>query len=157
MATTFTSQPFELAVGEDVVRADIEFQGIDHSETSYEGRVFLNNPDATEGTPTTEDEGYAGSFHIFGHGGCYGDDHGHCEVVPRRPFDPRPEHPLARAGKTVIATEALRRVAAPGSTVRITVVPVITGLTERCTTTDVFDAQSIEVRLYAGDAGAEAG
>ena len=33
-------------------------------------------------------------------------DPGHCEVRPRREYDPRPAHPLTRAKKVVIATQA---------------------------------------------------
>ena len=34
-------------------RADLVFSGVDHSETSYEVRVFLNNPSADASTPRT--------------------------------------------------------------------------------------------------------
>ncbi len=54
-------------------RADLEFIGVDHSGASYEARVFVNNPSADIGTQTNEANGYAGSYYIFGHGGCFGD------------------------------------------------------------------------------------
>src|SRR5690348_16357380 len=57
----------------DFNRADLIFEGVDHSGPSFEGRVFLNNPNATADTPATAENGYAGSFHIFGHGICLGD------------------------------------------------------------------------------------
>src|SRR6266496_260174 len=65
-------------------RADLEFHGVDHSGASFEARIFFNNPGATAATEKTPANGYAGAFHIFGHGGCYG-DLGHCEVkgLPR--------------------------------------------------------------------------
>src|SRR5215212_8799188 len=86
-------------------RADIEFSGVDHSGASYEARVFLNNPEADETTERTANRGYAGSFHIFGHGGCFGDDISHCEVRgPRRRYDPRTEHALAPTLKVLRAT-----------------------------------------------------
>ena len=69
-------------------RADLVFSGVDHSQTSYEVRVFLNNPTADASTPRTAEHGYAGRFVIFGHGGCFGDD-GHCEV-PSAPGQHRP-------------------------------------------------------------------
>src|SRR5215217_7560486 len=59
-------------------RADLVFSGVDHSETSYEVRVFLNNPTADASTPRGAEHGYAGRFVVFGHGGCFGDE-GHCE------------------------------------------------------------------------------
>ena len=107
----------------DFRRADIEFLGVDHSGSSYEGRVYVNNPDADGATPQTLDAGYAGSYHIFGHGGCLGDA-GHCDVTPRRAYDPRPGHPLTGARKVVLASAALRG-ALDGGEVSVTIVPII--------------------------------
>ena len=104
-------------------RADIEFLGLDHAGSSYEGRVFLNNPEANADTPRAPGAGYAGSYFIFGHGGCLGDV-GHCDIKPRDPFDPRPGHALTGARKTLIATQALRRLLPTGQ-LTVTVVPVI--------------------------------
>src|SRR4051812_48374972 len=76
-------------------RADVVVTGVDHSGTSYEVRLFLNNPTATAATPRTDGNGYAGRFTVFGHGGCYGDE-GHCDVpaASSDPTDLRPPHPL---------------------------------------------------------------
>ena len=41
-------------------RADLEISGIYHGESSYEGRIFLNNPTATAATSRTARSGYAG-------------------------------------------------------------------------------------------------
>ncbi|MDQ1702643.1 MAG: hypothetical protein QOJ46_333 [bacterium] len=116
-------------LGAEFSRADIEFHGLDHSGSSYEGRVYVNNPDADADTDTTEESGYAGSYHIFGHGGCYFDE-GHCDVQPRGPYDPRPPHELWPTRKVVIATEAIRRAVRAGSPLTVTVVPVL------CATSD---------------------
>jgi hypothetical protein len=90
-------------------RADLQFRGIDHSGPSYEARVFLDNPDAGRSTPRTEDAGYAGSFYVFGHGGCFG-ELGHCDVreAPKGVYDKRLSHPLTPQFKTLIVTEALK-------------------------------------------------
>src|SRR5256885_10993814 len=75
-------------------RADVVFAGVDHSTLSYEVRLFFNNPAATADTARTADEGYAGRFTVFGHGGWY-DDEGHFEL-PAPSLDPthlRPAHP----------------------------------------------------------------
>jgi len=117
-------------LGGDFIRADIEFHGVDHSGSSYEGRVYLNNPDADAGTDTTDENGYAGSYFIFGHGGCYGDE-GHCDVKPRGPYDPRPPHELWPMRKVVIATDAIRRAVEAGPTMTITVVPIIGATTDK--------------------------
>ena len=90
-------------------RADLEFHGVDHSRASFTVRLFFNRPDATADTPTDIEHGYAGSFHILGHGGCAGDE-GHCEVpTERRPYDRRTPHQLTPLSKRVVVTEALRR------------------------------------------------
>jgi hypothetical protein len=117
-------------LGHDYSRADIEFEGLDHSGSSYEGRVYLNNPDADPGTDPTAENGYAGSYYVFGHGGCYGEE-GHCDVVRRGPYDPRPPHGLSPTRKVVIATDAIRRAASAGPTMTVTVVPVLMSTTDR--------------------------
>jgi hypothetical protein len=110
----------------DFYRADLELHGVDHSKASYEGRVFLNNPGASVETPRDDAHGYAGSFYIFGHGGCAGDE-GHC-VVPeeQRPFDLRREHQLTTVSKRIVITEPLRRALQAGSSaLQVTIVPVV--------------------------------
>lgn len=107
-------------------RADVVITGVDHSGTSYEVRLFLNNPAATAGTPRTAEQGYAGRFTVFGHGGCYGDE-GHCEVpAPSAdPTDLRLAHPLTPLDTYVTITDALRRVLAhDGGLQTVTLVPV---------------------------------
>jgi len=141
-AKAYTSDPISVEatpLAGDFTRADIEVYGLDHSGESFEGRVFLNNPDADESTDLTLDNGYAGSFYIFGHGGCFGDV-GHCEVSgQRRAYDPRQSHPLLPQTKAVRATEALRRVAAQGEDIKVTVVPVLAPGIEQPDTGDIED------------------
>src|SRR5215469_8045801 len=90
-AKKFVSDKIGLgAFNQQFYRADLVFEGVDHAGATFEARVFLNNETANENTPTTGEQGYAGSFHIFGHGGCFGEA-GHCEVRSNpRPYDPRP-------------------------------------------------------------------
>lgn len=107
-------------------RADVVVTGVDHSGSSYEVRLFLNNPAATAETSRTAEQGYAGRFTVFGHGGCYGDE-GHCEVpAPSTdPTDLRPAHPLTPLDTYVTITGALRRVLArDGALQTLTLVPV---------------------------------
>src|SRR5579871_922397 len=131
-------------------RADIVFEGVDHSGVSYEGRVFLNNESAGLKTPKNSKNGYAGSFHIFGHGGCFGDV-GHCEVrgLPRT-YDPRPAHALTPARKVVIATEALRQAVAKGKTITVTVVPIVRSGTSRSDYENVIKFDRISLVAYTG-------
>jgi hypothetical protein len=106
-------------------RADIIFHGVDHSGVSYEGRVFLNNPDASEKTPTTVENGYADSYYIFGHGGCFGDE-GHCELKTGvRDYDLRALHPVTPFNIRVTVTDALKRTLQHTNNLTVTVVPII--------------------------------
>ena len=100
----------EIEEAEEFPRADLIFLGVDHSGPSYEARIFFNNAQADVGTPTEEGEGYAGSFNVFGHGACYGEE-GHCdpELEYRDEFDLRPPHPLVPITRTVIVTDAIKR------------------------------------------------
>jgi tyrosinase len=129
-------------------RADLVFDGVDHSGATFEARVFLNNSSATAKTATTAQNGYAGSFHIFGHGGCFGDV-GHCDVrgLPR-PYDPRPAHPLTPARKVVIATDAIRKAVTKGKQMTVTVVPIVRAGTPECDYDDVLKFDRISVRTY---------
>jgi hypothetical protein len=123
-----TSEPLAVPVFEEqprFARADLEFHGVLHDRGSYEGRIFLNAPDADLGTPTEAEAGYAGSFYVFGHGSCYGDE-GHCEVPsgPIHPFDYRRPHPLYPQVMVVPVTEALERLIDSGTPeLTVTVVP----------------------------------
>jgi hypothetical protein len=108
--------------------AELIFYDVDHSGASFEGRVFLNTPEADVGSPRELEAGYAGSFVIFGHGGCVGDE-GHCDVPEKQkdPFDNRPLHPLTPLTKVVDIGEALRRVHDAGDDLHVTLVPVVPG------------------------------
>jgi hypothetical protein len=108
-----------------ISRADAVFTGVDHSADSYEARVYVGNKRPTIETGLDPDRGYAGSFTIFGHGGCFGDDADHCnpEKAHHDAFDIRPPHPLEPLTKTVRITDALKRRAA-GEEVFISVVAV---------------------------------
>jgi hypothetical protein len=109
-------------------RADVVITGLDHSQSSYEVRVFLNNPSATADTPRTVEHGYAGRLTVFGHGGCYGDSD-HCELpVPSTdPTDLRPPHPLTPLDTYVTITQALQNTLEhDGALHTLTLVPIST-------------------------------
>ncbi len=126
---TFTSHPITVSLDRPpgpFTRADLEFHGVNHARASFEARLFLDHPDAGLDTPTDEEHGYAGSFFVFGHGGCAGDD-GHCDVPsePPRPFDLRPEHQLTPVTERVLVTDALRRLTDTVTKLQVSVVPVV--------------------------------
>jgi hypothetical protein len=151
-AKTFTSRPIPVGFASSrhrLTRADLEISGIFHGESSYEGRIFFNNPQATATTPKTARSGYAGSFHIFGHGGCLGDP-GHCEVNEhdRDAFDFRYPNPLTPARKRVMVTKALQEAAKRGKTVTVTIVPVVTAANRLCDTVNVFRCENMQFVTY---------
>jgi len=87
---TWDSQPFStqpLRAG--YRRADVELQGVDQAVPSYEGRLFLNRAEADRETALAAEEGYLGSFHVFGKVFCWGEDERHCEQPDEREFDRR--------------------------------------------------------------------
>ncbi len=133
---------------DDFRRADLEIGGINHTGTSYEGRVFVDNPDADEDTPK-DDPSYAGSFHVFGHGGCFGAA-GHCEAPDsRRRFDRRPLSRSIRMKKRVKVTDSLRRAAARGGDIRFTIVGVpVTGSSPGSEPEAILDVKRMSVVLY---------
>ncbi len=145
----FTSRPLDLpgpAAREAFYRADLIFEGVDHSGPSYEARIFLNNPEAGPDTPRDADSGYAGSFTIFGHGGCVGEE-GHCDPATRTTdaFDLRAPHPLEPITKTVQITRALRGTG--GETMTVTVVPVVPHA-DGARTEDVLEFARIRLATY---------
>ena len=144
-------------------RADLVFTGVDHSSVSYEVRVYLNNPEADESTPRTEQAGYGGRFVTFAHGGCYGDE-GHCDVPgdPRRaPHDLRPTHSLVGQTKVVTITRALQRVleSDAGGLESVSLVPVSMGPQKRGRglTADLFQFAAMELRTFAHATASELG
>lgn len=140
----FVSAPIPLNVAGKTgfERADIAVHGIDQSGASFEGRVFLNNPEATLETPLSADQGYAGSFHVFGYG-----------VWPADIGGDRAEQAAsadvirAPISKTVIATDAIRRAAAHGNAARVTIVPVYPGHPPR-DASDAFKLEGVAIVVH---------
>lgn len=90
-------------------RADLVFEGIDHSDDSFEALIYVNNPKANYRTGRSAEKGYVESFNIFGHGRCFGAP-GHCDISNRslRHGDLREPHALTPLQKRVVGTAALR-------------------------------------------------
>jgi hypothetical protein len=132
-------------------RADIVFEDVEHRGPSYEGRVFLNNISANAATPLNVDpSGYAGSFHVFGHGACLGDA-GHCEATSRgiAPTDLRDPHPLKPITKIVVATAAVQAILSQSQAIsRITVVPIVLTLLAAEKELDVVHFKKVSIRFY---------
>lgn len=136
-------------VPEQFARADLEFIDVDHAGPSFEGRVFVNNPNANINTPPDEANGFAGCFNVFGHGGCFGDV-GHCDVIEKGKdnFDPRLSHPLVPMKKVVIATSAIRKAVAERADIHVTVVPIIKSWTEKTEGNDILKFDHINLITY---------
>jgi hypothetical protein len=146
--TDFRSKPLDIPVNrEDITRADLVFYGVDHAGPSYEARVFLDNPRADADTPREPDSGYAGSFVVFGHGGCYGDE-GHCAPNDglRDEFDRRPPHPLTPQTRTLQVTDALKRTG--GDQTRVCVVIVVRESQVQAASQGVAPCTSVRLVAY---------
>ena len=150
----FTANPLTVtltAPAESYRRADLQFHGVDNGRASYEGRLFVNNQDAGPQT-STDDPSYVGSFWIFGHGGCAGDE-GHCDPPEgRRPFDFRAEHQLTPMSKNVIVTERLRGLVRPGAEFTVRIVPYVrpehTGPLPDSLVADLLQLERVELLTY---------
>ncbi len=143
----YVSDPFEFPPEYSGYRVDLVFYGVDHSGPSYEARVFIDNPDASVETAQTPAEGFAGSFVVFGHAGCYGDA-GHCDIHDRvtDAFDLRPPHPLAPWTKTVIIDKnALGRAK---DAIVVTVVCVAAG-EQGAEAADLLEFEHVRLLSYA--------
>ena len=144
----FVSPPIRLSLGPeglDFERADIEVYGLDQSGPSYEGRIFLNNPAADSKTPPTPENGYAGSFHVYGYGIWPGD-------VGKDPETRALESEGIRAPitKAVIATEAVRAAAARDREITVTIVPVYQGNPPR-DAGEALKLEDVKIVLHYGD------
>ena len=131
-------------------RADLEFYGIDHSDVSFEARIFFNNLKADMDTPLKPEYGYASSLYIFGHGGkCYGGP-GHCDVPKkRRNYDFRSSHHLTPMFSNATVTKALKKMVESGEkNLDITVVPIIEEKNDLTDMKNFFKCEKISLVTY---------
>ena len=106
----FASVPISTGTeGARLRRADIEVAGLDQAGSSFELRIFLNNPDANAATEHSEERGYAGSIYVYGYG---------------RPPESMRDDPRLPMTRSIIATEAVARARAEGPTASLTLVAV---------------------------------
>jgi tyrosinase len=108
MVERFTSDAIELPPRDrPFARADLIFYGLDHSGYSFEAKVFMD-PRGVGKDADSRHRAYAGTFFIFGHGGCFGDV-GHCDIHPKQdPFDLRPPHQLEPQTRIITVTNTVR-------------------------------------------------
>ena len=106
-------------------RIDLELRGVDHSDGSYAIRVFVNEDEANADTAREGNAAYAGSFYVFGHGPCLGDE-GHCDVRrgPTNPYDYRLPHQLTPQYHRLQITDTVRSRAGADETFTVTLVAV---------------------------------
>lgn len=148
MVDRFRSQPLELpSVGQAFTRADLIFYGLDHSGFSFEGRVYLNAPRNLGHDAGREHPAYIGSFFVFGHGGCFGEE-GHCDIPPSRDaFDLRPPYQLEPAIRILTVTEPVRRLIATGAS---DATVTVTAHTAGDRSNDVLAFETVRLVTYAG-------
>jgi hypothetical protein len=108
----------------DFYRADLRLLGVDVKVPTYEGRVFINYTSANLDTPTDLEHGYVGSYGIFGHPACLGDE-GHCDVHTQRlKFDVIP-YRLVPEDISITITDKLKSLARPTSDFTVTICPIV--------------------------------
>jgi hypothetical protein len=104
----------------DARNAELVFTGIEQAGPSFEGRVFLNNPDADDSTARVPETGYAGSYHVYGYG-----DQAPPAIAEAKAKQPADGGPVAPIEKRVRVDEAALRAALSRSReLTVTVVPV---------------------------------
>jgi hypothetical protein len=129
--------------------AQLIFYEVEHAGPSFRALVFINAPEADIDTPEEAETGFAGSFVIFGHGGCVGDE-GHCDVPAhdKDAFDSRPLHPLTPQTKTVDIGAALKRAHGEGDHLTVTVLALVPG-EEQAELADVLAFSAMRMVTYA--------
>ncbi len=146
MVERFTSDELELPPADrPFTRADLLFYGIDHSGSSFEAKVFMDQRGVGAGADAKH-RSYVGSFFILGHGGCFGDI-GHCDVPSARDaFDLRPAHQLEPALRILTVTDAVQALLERGvEAVKVTVAAE----TEGRGGNDVLAFERIRLATYA--------
>lgn len=105
--------------------ATLEFHNVHQAKESFEARIFINEPDASERTPVYDNPSYAGSFYFFGKGELCTGDEGHCDLPgERKKFDIRPPHHLTPFKMYKNVTGCLKRVGRKKPSVSIKLVCV---------------------------------
>jgi hypothetical protein len=126
-AKTYTSQKIHLNKEDlegDFYRADLLLTGVNIKVPTYEGRVFINNTRANSDTPTDLEHGYVGSYSIFGHPDCLGDE-GHCDMHPDRlKFDVIP-YRLSPENIAITITNKLKAIARQSLDFTVTICPIV--------------------------------
>jgi hypothetical protein len=75
---------------------------------------------------------------------------GHCDVpTARRRFDDRPSHPLTRAFKRVVITDALRRAVPQGGEVTVTIVATVSDDVADEVDDELLDVTGIGISVFA--------
>ena len=115
MLDRFRSKPLELPDPEHRIdRVDLALYDVDHSAGTFEARVFLGAPRNLKRDAGDDHPAFAGSFYVFGHDRCPGEE-GHCHVpTGRDPFDLRLPHHLEPTLALVTVTAAVERLLSAG-------------------------------------------
>jgi hypothetical protein len=122
---SYTAPPIPVRSFRGTRRAELVFGGIEQAGPSFEGRVFLNHPDADESTARTPESGYAGSFHVYGYG-----EHPPAALAEAKAAQPPGSAAVAPIEKRLRADETAIRTALEDSeelTVTVVSVPVDPG------------------------------
>jgi hypothetical protein len=94
-----------------------------------------------------EKSGYIGSYHIFGHNGCFGDE-GHCEIPPRRAYDSRSKSDVTPCYKSLDATKVIKKLIESKDEIVVTIVPLVVKGGRMGDAKDVIHIDRIRVSCY---------
>ena len=114
MAAKYTSDPLPLPPESALDESSewlIQVDGVNQAGPSFEARVFLNNESVDKDSPRTPENGYAGSFHVYGYG------------LPAN--DGAPSLPMERSVEARTAIE--QQLAKGARTARVTILPIMAG------------------------------
>ncbi len=143
----YISEPFQFqpsSFEHSKQRFELIVRGVRHIGPSYEARVFVGQNSANEETEPTEENGFAGRFHILGHGDCYGAP-GHCGPAQQRlAYDTTPPLSSRPIEIHVNITNGLKRAAeaAEGQDLILSIVPIPN---RSCPSIDIDEKRVMEV------------
>jgi hypothetical protein len=153
-AKSYTTEKIQFSKEDlkDFYRADCVFRGVAMNVPTYEGRVFINNPTANLDTQKNSRQGYVGSYVIFGHAKCLGDE-GHCDVRTQRyKFDEVPYRLAPEPYISIKITEYLKNLSKKTQDFTVTVVPrlckVIIDGDEKPDLENVVKIEKVSIEIY---------
>ncbi len=100
-------------IDKGVESAELAFYGLKHTKDSYKIRVYCAADGYDDKTKWHNEDAYANTIYLFGHGECGGGAE-HCTPKPRKRFDLRPEHHLTPYNLTIDVSKGVKNAVESG-------------------------------------------